>query len=688
MRKFMALGCMLWSLAIYGQQQNTLRQHSQVLKRFLEKNHYQPLQWNDSSSAMLYDKWISNLDDEKLFFTQANIAALEAYKYKLDDELMGKEWNFFAVSTAQFQFRLEKTDSMIKAILAKPFDLSKPDNFNWPEKDFASNDAEVALRWQRFLKWRVLDIITTNLAEKGKDLAVPAPADLVQQEASARDKVRKQELYYIKNLLSTPQRFSEDMEDEYLNSIAWCYDPHTSYMNLKEKNEFEAEVSASEYSAGLNIKENEKGDKVVSYLQPGGSAWRSGQVHSGDEVVKVKMNGVEKEAADMEEDELEGLLAGSNSEAVEITVKTTSGEVKTVDLIKEKATDEDEVVKSYLLRAGKNIGYINLPGFYSKDEDVKDIKYNGCANDVSKEIVKLKKDSIAGLIIDLRYNGGGSMWEAMQLAGIFIDIGPVASTKDRDGKVHFLKDPNRGTIYDGPLMVLINGGSASASEFLSAALQDYNRALIVGSNTYGKGTAQIVLPMDTGTISDTKTYTDFVKVTEEKFYRINGATTQWKGVVPDINLPDLFDDEYKEKANASALQPDNSRPGIYEALRPLPVAQLKLKSQQRVQADSFFIGISQLAKRLNGFKTGMAIPLQLSAYIAFYKNNIEQFKSLKSEKKLQSPFAVSNNNFDRLKFSSATEQSREVNETYIDHIRTDRGIREAVNIMMDWQQLL
>ncbi len=153
------------------------------------------------------------------------------------------------------------------------------------------------------------------------------------------------------------------------------------------------------------------------------------------------------------------------------------------------------------LHGNKNIGYINLPGFYSREdesiEDEKDIKYDGCANDVSKEIVKLKKDTIAGLILDLRYNGGGSMWEAMQLAGIFIDIGPVASMKEKDGKVHFLKDPNRGTIYDGPMMVLINGASASASEFLSAALQDYNRAIIVGGATYGKGTAQIVLPMDT-----------------------------------------------------------------------------------------------------------------------------------------------------------------------------------------------
>jgi carboxyl-terminal processing protease len=392
-------------------------------------------------------------------------------------------------------------------------------------------------------------------------------------------------------LLKTPELFKTELENDYLNTIAWCYDPHTSYMSISQKKDFDTHMSASEYSAGFELEENDKGDLTISFLQPGGSAWRSGQLHTGDQLIKIKSEGIEKEIATIGDDELENMLGGNNQAGLEVTVKTAAGELKTIKLSKEKIDDEESIVKSYVLQGNKNIGYINLPGFYSREDDSitdeKDIKYDGCANDVSKEIVKLRKDTIAGLILDLRYNGGGSMWEAMQLAGIFIDIGPVASVKDKDGKVRFLKDPNRGTIYDGPLMVLINGRSASASEFVSAVLQDYNRALIVGGTTYGKGTAQIVLPMDTMPFSNNKNYTEFVKVTQQKFYRVNGSTTQWKGVLPDIELPDIYSDELnKEKANSSALQPDNSKTGIYQAAAALPAQSLKLKSEQRTVNDA------------------------------------------------------------------------------------------------------
>ncbi|HQR01208.1 MAG TPA: S41 family peptidase, partial [Ferruginibacter sp.] len=478
--------CLLISLAISfcadAQQQHaaTLQQKALTLRRFLEKNHYQPLSWNDSASARLYDKWIGELDEEKLFFTQAEINQLAVFKTKLDEELQGRGWEFFTRSSTLFRLAILRADSLMQAILSKPLDFSKPDNIVWPCADYAANTTELALRWQRLFKWRILEDIADKLTGDGKTLPLQQPVDFGKWEKEMREKLKKREGQYIKGMLKTPASFIADREDEYLNSIAWCYDPHTAYMNLKEKKEFETDMSASEYSAGFDLEENEKGDKMIGYLQPGGSAWRSGQLHTGDQVVAVKTDGVEKKVEDMDDDdELERALGGSSQSDLELTVRTTAGETKTVKLTKEKITAEESIVKSYVLRGSRNIGYINLPGFYSRESesirDERDIKYDGCANDVSKEIVKLKRDSIAGLILDLRYNGGGSMWEAMQLAGIFIDIGPVASVKDREGKLRFLKDPNRGTIYDGPLIVLVNGASASASEFVSAVLQDYNR---------------------------------------------------------------------------------------------------------------------------------------------------------------------------------------------------------------------
>jgi carboxyl-terminal processing protease len=664
---------------------NPFQQKAMLLKRFMDKNHYRPLQWNDSSSVMLYDKWIKDLDREKLFFTQKDIAILTAYKNTLDEEMLGKSWNFFDASITLYKKRIQKADSIIQVYLSKPIDFSKPDNFTWPSTTFAANDIDLTKRWQQYLKWRLLDNIADHITDDGTVLTSALPKDFSKIEIEERQSGLKLESSYIKNKLQTPELFLDNRKDDYLNAIAWCYDPHSTYMNLKEKEEFNAMVSAMEYSAGLAVDENDKGDKTIGYLQPGGSAWKSGQLHKGDVLLKVKINGVEKEIANMSDDELEDILSGNKSGDIEITFKTAAGVIKTTKLLLEKVSDEEEKVKSYVVKANKKIGYINLPGFYSREEDYKNLTYDGCANDVSKEIIKLRKDNIEGLILDLRNNGGGSMWEAMQLAGIFIDIGPVASVKEKDGKVSFLKDPNRGTIYDGPLIVLINGQSASASEFLSATLQDYNRAIIVGGTTYGKGTAQTVEPMDTNKIDANKKYVDFVKVTGSKFYRVNGSTVQWKGVEPDIALPDFFEDiSFKEKANASALKPDNSKVGNYTAASALSLSSLKAKSETRVSVDPFFKTKQLISKYISQSKNGITIPLQWSVFSQYYIKEKERFALFEDDKnEAKAEIIADNNLFDKEKFKTSDKQVKETNETYLKLIATDKVIAEACKIFED-----
>ncbi|MBC7867544.1 MAG: carboxy terminal-processing peptidase [Gloeobacteraceae cyanobacterium ES-bin-316] len=692
MKKFLVLVFLIATLMAEAQPVKTdpFRQKALVLKRFLEKNHYQPVSWNDTSSAMLYNKWLEQLDEEKLFFTKNDISILETYRTKLDAEMNGGDWKFFESSFNIYRQRLQKTDSILQKLFAKPFDFSKPDQITWPCLDYAANDAELAQRWSKYLKWQVLNSIADDFIESEKSLGTSLPPDFAKLEAATRQEVKEKEERYIKNLLRTPATLLADMQEAYLNSISWCYDPHTTYMNMAEKDDFETAMSASEYSAGFELEENEKGEPVIAFLQPGGSAWKNGKLHKGDVLVKVKSNGVEKNAAAVSPEELDDLLSGNSRTDVEVTVRTTAGEIRTIKLVKEKITDEESIVKSYVLHGTKNIGYINLPGFYSREaegmDSEKEIKYDGCANDVSKEIVKLKKDTIAGLILDLRYNGGGSMWEAMQLSGIFIDIGPVASVKEKGGKVHFLKDPNRGTIYDGPLLVLVNGASASASEFVSAVLQDYNRAIIVGGTTYGKGTAQIVLPMDTGIANASKNYEDFVKVTESKFYRVNGSTAQWKGVVPDIVLPDVYsDDRFKERANESALQPDLGKTGIYQPLTAPPLAALNSSSRQRIAADDYFKAVDNFSAWLTQYYKGRNIPLQWADYIAHYKKTAEMFKMLgEDEEGSITSTLVRNNSFDQQRINVSATDSKEINEVYLQQVKSDKTIEEAYRILMDW----
>ncbi|MES2848558.1 MAG: S41 family peptidase, partial [Bacteroidota bacterium] len=517
---------LLLSLCCHAQQQDAtvFKQKAKTLRIFLDKNHYAPLQWNDSASLLLYNRWMKILDDDKMYFTKADIDILETYKTKLDDEMNGGEWAFFDKSLQLYKKAVRQSDSLKRSILSKPADFSKPDALHYPFANFAPSYQELQQRFTKLIKWRILYSMVVQLdsANSANANTFKMPADFAAKEIKAREKLKKQHEINMKVLPVNNTGFVNEMEEKYLQAISWCYDPHTQYMSLEEKKGFETELSGFEYSTGMGLEQNDDGNYEVDRLEPGGNAWRSGDLHKGDVVLSIKKGkGPDKLLSEMDEDEVDELLQGNSDEKVELTVKTAAGLTKKVTLTKEKVTNDEGIVKSYVINGKQKIGYIKLPDFYSREsEEINtkdDITYDGCANDVSKEIVKLKKDTIAALILDLRYNGGGSMWEAMQLAGIFIDYGPVGSVKDKEGKVRFLKDPNRGTAYDGPLLVMVNGASASASELTSAMLQDYKRALIIGSTTYGKGTSQRVLPLDTAFFEDSKkdykSYTEFVKVT-------------------------------------------------------------------------------------------------------------------------------------------------------------------------------
>jgi carboxyl-terminal processing protease len=667
--------------------QNSVKQKAFLLQRVLAKKHYKPLVWHDTSASILFKKWINNLDDEKLFFTQKDIDALTKLKTAIDDDILGKSWSFLPQSINLYQQQLKKVDSIIKVQTQKPFEFSKPDNLNWPFSSYAVNDAELALRWQKYIKYEVLKGIAREVGDSN-GLASAAPPNISQLEIKERAEVKKRELAYVKNLLSTPAELITDLEERYLNTIASCYDPHSNYFSMGKKNEFEAATSASEFSTGIELDENSNGDIAIDYLLPGSSAWRSGKLHKGDIIQSIKINGEEKSVKEMDEEELDEALNGAKNTEVSITVKSASGEIKAIKLPKEKIEDDEAVVKSYVVSGKQNIGYINLPGFYSREDEAVDderkLKYDGCANDLSKEIIKLKKDNIAGLVLDLRNNGGGSMWEAMQLAGIFIDIGPVALVKGLDGKLVTLKDPNRGTIYDGPMVVLVNGASASASEFLSAALQDYKRAIIVGGNTYGKGSGQYVQPLDTLANNNSKTYNDFVKVTGSKFYRVNGGTTQWAGVTPDILLPDLFSNlDYKEKNDESALLPDDVKPAYFKTLPELPIPQLAQKSTERLKANSFFTQLTNFMVWQKKQLAEQKRTLQWASYSKEYNEKIKMYQNL--EKAVSSAnIVVKNNAFDAQRIMQSSSRSKDINATHLKEITEDAVVLEAYNIMMDW----
>jgi len=467
------------------------------------------------------------------------------------------------------------------------------------------------------------------------------------------------------------------------------FDPHTNYFSPEGKEMFQSALSTEGYSFGLEFDENEKGSLVIGYLIPGGPAWKSGELNKGDELQQLYWEN--KEAADingLSSEEIYEMREQSTQERLVIKVKKADNTSKTVTLRKEKISNEENIVRSFVLKGEKKVGYILLPGFYTQWENEGG---SGCANDVAKEIIKLKRENIEGLIVDVRFNGGGSINEGLELTGIFVDEGPLAAQKDKTGKVIYYKDPNRGVIYNGPMALMVNGQSASASEMLAASLQDYNRAVIVGSTTYGKASVQQLFPLDTTYSRTTKmpaTVTDVLKITLAKFYRLDGQSTQLKGVKPDVVLPDAFDGlDIGERFSRSALPSDTGKRNIYyKPLSPLPVNEIAKRSADRVKNDDNFNTIQKLLEADIRTSKSEIIPLkwdEFEKWIKQHERGVELTGSKVPAKENKSNRIEAGNNQVDKQWLQNNDYEREINKKWLENIEDDFYICEAFLVVCD-----
>jgi carboxyl-terminal processing protease len=678
--------------AAYAQQSpSPVGKQAVMLRRVLDKYHYHPRPLNDSLSAQVFHRFLGMLDPRHLYFTAADVQQLSAYRTRLDEELRGKSWQLVPLATRLYGQRLAAAEKAVEAALQKPFDFSANESITFGGKDslhYAADEPEYARRWQKWLKYQALVHLTRTAA--GANAAGTA-GTLTTREPAARQKIGQIEKRNIRRILDHPGGFEEYVGTLFLNAVTLCHDPHTNYLSKTDWQNYEGALSKESLSFGVDLDETDEGAVTIARLVPGGPAWKSNELHKGDVLLALKWGGknpVDLAGADLEE--VEELLQSSNADRLEITVQKTNGMVKTVALLKEKIREEENVVKSFILKGDKKIGYISLPGFYTEWESRTG---QGCANDVAKEIVKLQKEKVEGLILDIRYNGGGSLQEGVDLAGIFIDQGPMCVMKGRAEKPEILKDMNRGTVYDGPLVLLVNGQSASASEVLAGALQDYNRAVVVGSPTFGKATGQIVVPLDS-TISLTapterkaRSPYGFVTVTTEKLYRVTGRSAQLKGVRPDIHLPDVYDAlDYREATYPFALSSDSlSRKFYFSPLGPLPVTELARRSAGRQEQHPSFGAIRRFAETLKETpaKTGKAIPLQLAYFTQRAAENQRRQQELeKALEQATTLYTVENTAYDR-ELMHMDAYGKEVNDALVQNVLTDIYITEGYQIAKD-----
>lgn len=532
----------------------------------LESQHYSPKNINNDFSKKLFQKFLDELDGDKSFFLQSDINALQKYELTLDDEIKGADIRFAPAVGVIYEKRLADVTALYKDILAQPFDFTKEESamLDGSKQPYAANEAEQKDRWRKLLKYytleRYVDLLDQREQNKNKkDFQVKTDAELEAEARAVVLKAMNKRFDRIKNTVKEEQRFNT-----FINSVTSLMDPHTDYFAPVEKRSFDEQMSGRFYGIGAQLNEDDFGVKIAS-IQPGGAAWKSGELAVNDVVLKVAQGAAEPvDVAGFATEDVVKLIRGNKGTEVRLTVKKSDGTIKVITMQRDEIVLDETFARSAVVEeGGKKIGYIWLPEFYA---DYERENGNRCSEDVAKEIVKLKKENIQGLVMDLRNNGGGSLYEVIQMVGLFINQGPVVQVRDRDGKANVYGDQRPGTLYDGPLAVLVNELSASASEIFAGAIQDYRRGVVIGStSTYGKGTVQKTVPF--GNVVDMnsgRTDMGAVKLTFQMFYRINGGSTQLKGIEPDIVLPDSY--EYlkiREKDVPNALPWDQINKATY-----------------------------------------------------------------------------------------------------------------------------
>jgi len=575
-----------------------------LLLQSLQTWHYSPQRINGQLSQRVFTLYLKNLDPNKQFLLKSDVEQLKRYQLKFDAQHRSRLIEFYDLSWSLLQQRIEETDRLVRDILKQPFDFEVNESYetNPEKKEYPDNVQELKEQWRLCLKYQTLvtyfDIINTPKTKTAPNEVTnqtPLAPDQPFQpgiESQAREKVARNLKRSFDRLL---HQNDEDRFGNYLNAIAESFDPHTEYFLPEQKDEFEASITGVLEGIGASLEEDGDYTKVIAIV-PGGPAWREKELQADDVILKVAQgDGEPVDITTMPINEVIKLIRGKKGTEVRLTVKKPDGRILIIQIIRDVVVREEAYARAAIInneQSGKKYGYIDLPSFYQDYQT----NTHSSADDIRTELQKLNTGKVNGIILDLRNNGGGSLDDAVKMAGLFINGGPIVQVIDNKGHKEVLNDPEPNIVYDGPFVVLVNSLSASASEILAAALQDYGRAIIVGGpKTFCKGTVQTVIDFDQFLPDDSPIKpAGSLKLTIDKFYRINGDSTQGKGVIADIPLPDLYGYlDTGEKTLDYSLPWDTTAAAPYQKWPShIDLSRLKQLSKKRIQASKVFNLIS------------------------------------------------------------------------------------------------
>lgn len=643
------------------------------INALIQEEHIRPKLVDDSLSVFVFDNLINELDPSRnLFFKTEYDELANKYRTNLDDLILSNHCDFLGDITSVYRNGLLRTKTVLEKIQKEPIDYTKKDTIRFYKKSFPfylkKEDLEKV--WSKKIRYQILD----EIAESSDNLD-SLKTNFKSIELKSKNLIVTNEICRINTLLETNTK----QEEKLYNYFCTYFDPHTAYFSDDSKTSFVASLSKEHLSLGMTVSLNEKNEIIIAELDPNGPAFQTGQIKKGDQIVSISNQKESLQVSCASLESISTMILSESNKSITLTLKRNSGKSFDVYIEKQVMKDEDNSVFSFIIGKDSKIGYIKIPSFYA---DLDGNSRKGCADDVAREVIKLERDNIKGLVIDLIDNGGGSMEEAIKLAGMFIDYGPLSIVVDnREGK-SVINDPYKGLIYKGPIVILVNSNTASASEFFSSILQDYNRALLLGSNTLGKATMQTILSLD-----ETKN-TDFLKITINKFYRVTGKSHQYIGVKPDVVLPEFYEGVYQKESDfPTAIKNDSIqallkfKPYVKRSL----IDKLAKNSTTRLADNYFFNNIKKINLKIDQLvNTPKAeIPMTLDAVFNQKKIVNSLWKEINTFNDENNPLDVYNSTVNQF-LLGAYPNDKTINQYQINNLKTNPYLNEAVNVINEF----
>ena len=659
----------------------------ELISVVLDRLHYDPKIIDDDFSKSVYDDYIKAIDPQKRFLLKSDIEKFDQYQFLIDDQIKSSSIDFFDLTYETLMSRVDEVESFYLDILNLPFDFNIDETLNtdFEELDYPANLSDHISIWRKRLKLSTLDgFVTKKIIQDEKE-----PSDDSEKELKSDTDLESESRESILNNLKDFFAFNDDLERKdwfsiYLNSIVNQFDPHTVYLAPQAKDVFDQNISGRFQGIGARLlKKNQQVE--IAEIIIGGPVWRDKLLNVGDLILGVSQTPDEEpvDISIMKLTDAVDLIKGEKGTKVYLMVKRVDGGIEQVEITRDIVELEETYAKSSLIfQDSKKYGFITLPSFYV---DFEDYDQRNAASDIKKEIIKLKNENVSGIIMDLRGNGGGSLKTAVDITGFFIDQGPVVQVKSIGGRKEVLKDQDSSIIWDGPLIILVNEFSASASEILAAALQDYNRAIIIGSKqTYGKGTVQNLLSLNQFISGNTHGELGYIKLTTDKFYRISGGSTQLEGVKSDVVFPNRYSYiDIGERDLDNPLSWDQINSAQYAPLaRQIYYDKTLENSKNRISKNEFFNIIDEQARWVKERQEDNTVSLNYNIYkmdLDNTKKESEKFKKIDDFK--------SNYRFEWLRDNVLNEEIPdeiiERRNRWVEDLQKDLYVDEAINILGD-----